>query len=83
MLMKKIRSFVLLTGFLLFSFGTFAQGPPPTPPADPSAGGTNGTVGGAAPSAPIGNGTMILFVLAAAYAGRKTYDLRSKPAMEE
>jgi len=81
--MKKIRSFVLLTGFLLFSFGTFAQGPPPPPPTDPSAGGTNGTIGGSGGGAPIGNGTIILFVLAAAYAGRKVYDLRSKPVVEE
>ena len=55
-----------------------AESQPPPPPSNPSTTGGNAPVGSS--SAPTGNGTLILFVLAAAYAGRKVYLLR--PAVE-
>lgn len=63
--MKKyfiLSAFCLLTGLALI-----AQTPPP-PPNDPSNGGTNGPVGG---GAPIGEGIVVLSVLAAAYGAKK------------
>lgn len=55
-----------------------AESQPPPPPSNPSTTGGNAPVGSS--SAPTGNGTLILFVLAAAYASRKVYLLR--PAVE-
>ena len=81
--MKKIHSLVLLSGFLLLSLGVLAQAPPPTPPSDATNGGTNGVVGGTGGGAPVGNGTFILFALAAAY-GIKKYKMPSpEPKSEE
>ena len=51
---------------------------PPHPNGGSAPTGSNTRVGSS--SAPTGNGTLILFVLAAAYAGRKVYLLR--PAVE-
>ncbi len=63
----------------MLSLGAVSQ--PPPPPSNPSTeGGGNLPVG--ASGAPIGNGTLILFVLAAAYAGRKVYQMRSIQAKE-
>ena len=71
--MKKTYSLILIISFILLSLGAISQ--PPPPPANPQTGGTgNSPVG--APGAPIGNGTLILFALAAAYAARKVYMLR-------
>ncbi len=50
---------------------------PPHPGGDPSTGGHT-TVGGNAPGAPIGSGTIILTLLAAAYGGKKVYNLRKE-----
>ena len=53
---------------------TYAQAPPhPNGDNNPETGGGS-TVGGSA-GAPVGNGTYILFMLAAMYAGRKAYKL--------
>jgi hypothetical protein len=53
-----------------------SQGPPPVPPSSANNGGTNGFVGGTG-GAPLGNGTFILLVLAAGYAGHKVYTLKA------
>ncbi|MFZ4546696.1 MAG: hypothetical protein ACOYN4_04645 [Bacteroidales bacterium] len=68
--MKKI--IILLAILTIGSFTLLAQAPPPNPPSSANNGGTNGFVGGTG-GAPIGNGTLILIALAAAYAGRKIY----------
>ncbi|MEI6750279.1 MAG: hypothetical protein WCM93_14070, partial [Bacteroidota bacterium] len=66
--MKKI--IILLAFLTIGSLTLLAQGPPSSPPATGNNGGSNGVVGGSSGSAPIGNGTFILFALAVAYAGR-------------
>jgi hypothetical protein len=73
--MKKI---LLLLAFLtLGSLSLMAQAPP-APPSTGNDGGKNGFVGGSeGPGAPIGNGTYILLVLAAAYTSRKVYVMRA------
>ena len=67
-----IAAFLVITPLLMFA-QTGDTGAPP----HPSDGGT--IVGGDPPpaGAPIGNGTFILLTLAAAYAFRKVYVLRS------
>jgi hypothetical protein len=77
---KSLKLFVLATLLLCFTAiaqTTFAQGPPP-PPSGPGAKGssTNKAPGGG--DAPIGNGTFILVALAAAYAGKKAYLVKSE-----
>ncbi|MFZ4546142.1 MAG: hypothetical protein ACOYN4_01835 [Bacteroidales bacterium] len=73
--MKKSNIFsktLMLITLIIFSIGISAQTPPPPPPPN----GGHGSSGNNAPGdsgAPIGNGTFILFALAAAYAGRKVY----------
>jgi hypothetical protein len=68
------------TAFLLFLFLATTQlraQSPPHPNGGAAPTGSNTKVGDSPSNgAPIGNGTMILFVLAAAYAGRKIYSLR-------
>ena len=77
--MKKLYSLILITVFLMLSLGAISQ--PPPPPGDPSTSPTgNAPVGQA--NAPIGNGTLILFLLAAAYGGRKVYVLHSQPEVQ-
>ncbi len=68
--MKKL--IIILAFLTIGSLTLLAQAPPPNPPATANSGGSNGAVGGTG-GAPIGNGTFILFALAAAYAGRKVY----------
>jgi len=75
--MKKIYNLVLVTGMLLLSLGAVSQ--PPPPPGNPS----SDVVGGNAPvGAPVGSGTIILITLAAAYAGRKAYQLHTESEQE-
>ena len=75
--MKKLYSLILITVFLMLSLGGISQ--PPPPPGNPSnlSGTANAPVG-----APIGNGTLILLLLAAAYGGRKVYVLHSQPEVQ-
>jgi hypothetical protein len=77
--MKKLYSLILITVFLMLSLGGISQ--PPPPPSNPST-----TPAGNAPvgqaNAPIGNGTLILLLLAAAYGGRKVYVLHSQPEVQ-
>ena len=73
--MKKIL--ILLVMLTLGNLTLMAQAPP-APPSTGSDGGKNGFVGGSeGPGAPIGNGTYILLVLAAAYTSRKVYVMRT------
>lgn len=75
--MKKYTIITLLTFALVFVVNiAFSQGPP-NPPGDPGTGG--GPVGGAAP---IEGGIGFLLGLAAAWGGRKLYQLR-KNKLEE
>jgi len=75
--MKKIHRLILMTGILLLSLGSIAQ--PPPPPGNPA----SDVVGGNAPvGAPIGSGTVILITLAAAYAIRKVYVMRTAQVSE-
>ena len=74
--MKTIMSkLFLLTAFLLLSFGLMAQ--PPHPPSQHSQTGNQAPAG-----APVGNGTLILLTLAAAYGGWKLYPRRSTELAE-
>lgn len=68
---------VLVLVFIFIANLAFSQGGPPNPPGDPGTGG--GPVGGAAP---IEGGIGFLLGLAAAWGGRKLYQLR-KNKLEE
>jgi len=72
--MKRNLKVLLIAAFLVTApLLIFAQ-PHPNGGNNPNAGGTtNNPVG---PSAPIGNGTLILLALAAAYGSRKVYQSR-------
>jgi hypothetical protein len=52
---------------------SFAQGPPPPPSGDGAKGTNSNKAPGGSSGSPIGNGTIILIVLATAYAGKKIY----------
>ena len=68
---KIIGATLLLISPLLIN----AQPPHPNGGNTPNT--TTNTKVGDQPSAPIGNGTFILFAFALAYAGRKLYELRT------
>ena len=74
--MKRNLKILILAAILAITpMLMFAQAPPlpgatPTDPKD--------AVGGTPAGAPIGNGTFILLTLAAVYAGRKVYVIRSQ-----
>ena len=70
--MKKNIIKISLLSLLLLTSLTSVWSQPPPPPAN----GTTTNQAPNAPGAPIGNGTLILFALAAAYAARKVYMLR-------
>jgi hypothetical protein len=73
--MKKI---LILLAFLTIGSLTLMAQAPPAPPASGNNDGKNGFVGGSeGPGAPIGNGTYILLILAAAYSSRKVYVMRA------
>ena len=75
--MKKILLITLLVLASVSTINLLAQVPPPPPP--PNHGETGNVPGG---NAPIGGGLFILLGLAAAYGGKKLYDLR-KEKLEE
>ena len=78
--MKRNFKIILIATFLLTApVLMFAQSPPHpnNGGAAPNAG--NHPVGG---SAPVGNGTFILVALAAAYAGRKVYEMYTTTVLE-
>ena len=56
----------------------FAQAPPLPGDGDGTSTPTGPKVGDPPAGAPIGNGTLILLTLAAAYAGRKVYVMRTE-----
>ena len=72
--MKKNILKISLLSLLLFTLLTSVWSQPPPPP--PGSHGASTNLAPNAPAAPIGNGTFILFALAAAYAARKLYMLR-------
>ncbi len=77
---KTVKLFVFASLFLcLFAISqsSIAQGPPP-PPSGPGAKGSSDNKAPGGPTAPIGNGTLILVALAAAYAGKKAYVVKSE-----
>ena len=79
---RKLKIFILLAFFATAPLLMFAQTgsptdpPHPWQPTDPAHPGTK--VGDTPAGAPIGNGTFILLTLAAAYAGRKVYVMRTE-----
>ena len=77
--MKRNFRILIIAAFLLVPLMMPAQKPP-----HPGGGKPPGTPGNGPPpkpvGAPVGSGTYILFTLAAAYAGRKAYGLRTTTA---
>jgi len=76
-MMKHFLKIILLAAVLgIYPCLTRAQAPPhPNGDNNPESGGGS-TVGGPSGGAPIGNGTYMLILLAAMYAGRKAYELK-------
>lgn len=74
--MKKLK-YIVIVGFLFFTTASFAQMSGPSDPGGDPTGGD--PLGG---GAPIGGGTLILIGLAAAYGGKKLYNL-NKEELEE
>lgn len=71
---KKLIYTILIAVFTILSTANLnAQ---PLPDQQQGGGTVPGDRIGAAAGAPVGNGTLILFVLAVAYAGRKAYSLK-------
>ncbi len=80
--MKHILKIAFFAIFLIQATAQLSAQPHPNGGGAPT--GSNTRVGDTpASGAPVGNGTMILFVLAAAYAGRKVYLIRSMQAEEQ
>lgn len=73
---KKLIYTILIAVFTLMSTANLNAQPLPDQKSDGTAAG--GTRIGEPAGAPVGNGTLILMVLAVAYAGRKTYSLRQQ-----
>ena len=72
---------IAITLFVAGTLYTRAQNPPhPNSGGEPGSGNT--VVGGQPGGAPIGSGTYILFMLAAAYGGLKVYRQRAEVADE-
>lgn len=70
---KKLIYTILIAVFTLLS--TVSLNAQPLPDQQQGGGAVPGERIGAAAGAPVGNGTLILLVMAMAYAGRKTYTL--------
>lgn len=69
---KTLKITMLVLSFLAIAESSLAQGPPP-PPSGVGAKGSSTNHGPGDSSAPIGNGTLILLSLAAAYGWKKVY----------
>ena len=78
--MKKAIQYTILVAFLVLISITGLQAQDPPHPGQTSGGGavTGGRIGDAPAGAPIGSGTIILTLLAAAYGGKKVYNLRKE-----
>ncbi len=75
-MMKHFLKIILLAAVLgIYPCLTHAQEPPHPEDKNPESGGGS-TVGGPSGGAPIGNGTYMLVMLAAMYAGRKAFELK-------
>lgn len=70
---SKLIKYVLIVFFITCIERLIAQ--PPPPPGDGHGASNNQVPGG---GSPIGNGTLLLLGMAAVYAGRKVYVLRSE-----
>jgi len=84
--MKRSFKILIITALMAIAPVLLMSQTPPHPGdgtgGDPTNGGT--TVGGNPPAgAPVGNGTLILLTLAAAYAGRKVYVMQSAEQQPE
>lgn len=77
--MKKIITIITIILSLSLPLATLAQ--PPHPNGGNNPGNGNTPVGGTS-GAPVGSGTLILTLLAASYAGAKTYKNRSEDNMD-
>lgn len=81
--MKKLKLTLILAALsIMFSVGTYAQGPP-KPPSDPNAGGNQDPSGPEPAGVPIEPGTGILIILAAAYGLKEFKSLRIKEGKRE
>lgn len=78
--MKKTLQYSFLTAFLLFSTVISLNAQPHA--GQQSGGIVSGSRIGAAAGAPVGNGTLILLSLAAAFAAKKAYGIREAAEKE-
>ncbi len=76
--MKKAIQYTILVAFFVISSITCLQAQPPHPNQTSGGGAVTGDRIGDAPGAPVGSGTIILTLLAAAYGGKKVYNLRKE-----
>lgn len=77
--MKKAIQYTILVAFLVIASVTCLKAQPPHPNQTSGGGAvTGGRIGDAPAGAPIGSGTIILTLLAAAYGGKKVYNLRKE-----
>ena len=74
---------VLIIAAFLVTAPLLMLAQPPHPNQNLPASGSNTKVGDSPSGAPVGNGTFILMALAAAYAGRKVYVMRTAAPAEE
>jgi hypothetical protein len=79
--MKKAIQYSFLTAFLVFST-VISLNAQPHPGEQSTTDPVSGDRIGGAAGAPVGNGTLILLTLAAAYASRKVYVLRATVEVE-
>ena len=81
--MNKIhKKLSIIAGVILLQISLMAQGPgdpPPPPPGGGHGSNTNEEPGG---GAPIGNGLLILSILAAGYGAKKLYDHKKKKLLD-
>ncbi len=79
--LRQTLGILIVQIFICLSNSSYSQGPPP-PPGGASGTGAGGGGSNEANGAPIGGGLFILLGLAAAYGGKKVYDIR-KEKLEE
>jgi len=82
--MKRSFKILIITALMAIAPVLLIAQTPPHPEDDPTKDPNGTTVGGNPPAgAPVGNGTLILLTLAAAYAGRKVYVMQSAEQQPE